>query len=260
MGRELLEGAVLDRNANFMASHVNEAGFRVRTIQVLDDSLEESVPAFKHALGLEPRFLLVTGGMGPGHDDTTRECLARAVGVPLVVDETAKQHLEASYRRLVAHGDARDAEINEARLPMATVPEGSQCFPNPVGTAPGIRFETGKTTCFLLPGKPEELRRMFQEAVEPVLEDAAPAQFRASEKIECPGRDESIISRMLADLTRRHPTVATRARLHGTAAEAHMVISLACEGSDEATVRSGLEAAAKDLRARLGLEVTGASE
>ncbi|MCA8943926.1 MAG: competence/damage-inducible protein A [Planctomycetes bacterium] len=260
MGRELLEGTVLDRNANFMASHVTEAGFRVRTIQVLDDTLEEAVPVFEHALSLQPRFLLVTGGMGPGHDDITRECLARAVGVPMAVDETAKQHLQSAYRRLVAHGDARHHEINEARLTMATVPEGSESFENPVGTAPAIRFDTGNTIVFLMPGQPEELRRIFQEYVEPVLKSEAPAAFRAIEKLECPGRDESTISRMLHDLSRRHHSIHARARLHGTAAEARMVITLSAEGADEDETKAQLDAAAKDLRARLGLEVGGMTD
>ena len=260
MGRELLEGVVLDRNANFMASHLTEAGFRVRSIQIVDDLEEEAVPAFQRALSLEPTFILVTGGMGPGHDDNTRECLAKAAGVPLVVDETAKEHLANSYRRLVALGIAKHAELNEARLSMATVPEGSVCFENPVGSAPAVRLDVGKTTCFLLPGQPEELRRMFQAYVEPALAESSPGSFRAIEHFEIPGLDESAISRMLDDLERRHPTVNTRARVQGDGAENRMRISLACEAGDEATAKGQLSRAAKDLRARLGLEVAEPAE
>lgn len=258
MGRELLEGAVLDRNANFMATHVTEAGYRVRTIQVLDDQEDEAIQAFERALELSPTFIFVTGGMGPGHDDITRQCVAAAAGVPLEVDETAKAQLKAAYRRLVARGLASDAEINDERLQMATVPQGSTCFENPIGTAPAVQFRARETTFFLMPGQPEELRRMFVSFVVPVLQADGPDGHRLSAQVEYPGGDESAISRMLSDLARRHPGVHPRARLQGTNDQSmRMRITLSAEGADKDEVQSRLDAAAADLRARLGLEVGG---
>lgn len=256
MGRELLEGIVLDRNANFMASHLTEAGFRVRTIQVLDDIEAEAVASMQRAMELEPTLILITGGMGPGIDDITRECVAKAADVPLVLDAKAKEFLDASYKRLVARGVVRDSELTDERLKMATVPEGSECFENPIGTAPAVKFKAGGTTFFCLPGQPEELRRLFQACVTPVLEDLGPRGHRASAHIDYPGGDESMITRMLGDLKRRHSTIDTRARLHGADGDLRMRITLTAEGADRDTVESALQAATADLRARLGLEVS----
>ena len=259
MGRELLEGAVLDRNANFMASNATQHGFRVRSIQVIDDIEEDAVAAFRAALALQPSFLFVTGGMGPGLDDVTRECVAKATERPLVVDETAKRHLAASYRRLVAHGIVSDAVMTDERLKMATVPEGSMCFENPIGTAPAIHLEIGQTVLFLLPGQPEELRRMFTSYALPVLEAEGPEGYRMTSQVEYPGGDESAISRMLADLARRHPGIHSRARLRGGDPEVRIRISLAAEGPDQESVKALVDAATADLRARLGLEVGGST-
>lgn len=255
VGRELLEGQVLDRNAHFMASHVTQAGFRVRTIQVLDDIEEEAVAAFRHALSLEPDYVLVTGGMGPGFNDITRQAAARAADLPLVLDETARSYLESSYRRLVAKGIVEEPDLNDERLVMATIPQGATCYENVTGTAPGLSFRARDATFFLLPGQPEELRRMFLEYVQPKLEEAGPGGYRESVHIDYPGGDESVISRMLSDLGRRHPQVGTRARLQGTDDQVRIRITLTVEGTDRAYLRQELEAAVADLRARLGLEV-----
>ena len=255
IGRELLEGHVLDRNAHFMASHITKLGMRVRSTQVLDDVEEEVVAAFRHALSLEPDYVMVTGGMGPGINDITRECAAKAADLPLVLDETAKQFLAASYRRLLAKGIVEDAELTEERLKMATVPQGASCYENLSGTAPAVCFVSGRTTFFLLPGQPEELRRMFVQYVQPRLEQDHPGGFREAVHIDYPGGDESLISRMLGDLGRRHPKVHSRARMQGTESSLMIHITLSVEGSDRAVLREQLEAASADLRARLGLEV-----
>lgn len=261
IGRELLEGHVLDRNAHFMASHVTNAGLRVRTVQVLDDVEEEVVAAFRHALSLEPRYVLVTGGMGPGLTDITRECAAKAADLPLVVDDTAKQFLANSYRRLVAKGVVEDPELTEERLKMATIPQGAACYENLSGTAPAVSFDVGSTTMFLLPGQPEELRRLFTQYIQPRLEQDGPGGYREAVHIDYPGGDESLISRMLGDLGRRHPKVHSRARLQGTEDDLTIRITLSVEGSERSALHDQLAAASADLRARLGLEVGhGATE
>jgi nicotinamide-nucleotide amidase len=257
MGRELLEGVVLDRNANFMASNVHKLGFRVRTIQVVDAVETEAVEAFRLALAKRPAFILVTGGMGPGNDDITRQCVAKAAGVPLVPDETARQMLANAYRRLHARGVVEDPELNAERIAMASIPKGAVCHENPVGTAPALRLDAGPTTFFLLPGAPEEMRRMFQDFVAPTLESFGPSSFRFTAQIDYPGGDESAMSKMLADLSRRHPGIQSRARVHGVDQATRMRITLATEGTERDAAQELLQAAAADLRARLGLEVAG---
>ncbi len=260
MGRELLEGAVLDRNANFMASHVSSLGFRVRAIHVVDNVEDEAVTAYQQALELKPAYMFFTGGMGPGHDDITRRCVARALGVDLSLDERAKELLAKSYHRLHAKGTVRSGELTEERLEMARIPAGAACFENPIGTAPAVRIEHGETILFLLPGAPEELRRMFTQYVTPMLESDGPGVYRDSRSLEYPGGDESAISRMLADLARRHPQVICRARLQGSEENLSIRITLAAEVQAKDTLTSVLDNADADLRARLGLEMGRAGE
>ena len=259
IGRELLEGSVLDRNAHFMAGRVHAAGYRVRSIQALDGIEEELVPAFERVLGEQPAFVCVTGGMGPGHDDMTRQCLAAAAGIPLVLEDSAKEMLATSYRRQVARGVLQETELTEDHLVMATVPEGCTCHPNTVGLAPIIEMVVGRTKVFAMPGMPEELRRGFTEYVMPAMERDGAGIYRDSRHIDYPSADEATMARMLADLGRRHPGVMARARSQGQDERINMRITLTAEDKDEALMRDRLDAATADLRARLGLETSSPS-
>ena len=96
---------------------------------------------------------------------------------------------------------------------------------------------------------------MFTEFAIPSLEKDAPEGYRDARRIEYPCGDESLISRLLGDLARRHPSVTSRARLQGTESDLTIRITLSVEGTDKNELRDQLEAASADLRARLGLEV-----
>jgi nicotinamide-nucleotide amidase len=255
LGRELLEGSVLDRNGNFMAKSIDRLAFRVQSIQILDEVREEMVETFRSAIAQKPAYVITTGGMGPGHDDITREAVAEAAGLPLVRDDRAIEMLEKSYKRLVAKGAVQSAELNEDRYGMADVPEGSICYENPMGTAPAVRLRVGETTFFLLPGVPEEMQRLFDLYVIPALAADGPGIIKKARHVEWPGGDESALKRILTDINRRFPEIHTRARVIGED-QLSLRVSLFGEHADEDELDNLLSRAEADLRARLGLEIT----
>ena len=254
VGRELLEGLVLDRNANFMAGQLSDLGYQTCAIQVVDDVEEDLVAALEVALQRNPDCVFVTGGMGPGHDDITRECAAKATKTVLAINERAKKMLTKSYRRLAAKGIVRDAELNEARLKMAMLPKGSVCYENPIGTAPAVRMRSGETTIFLLPGVPAEMQRIFSLHVVPALMVDGLNTLKQSRHIDYPGSDESAISRLLAELSRQHPGIRCKARVQGSGDSASLRITLLGEHLEQTELDAQLEQAEADLRAQLGLE------
>jgi molybdopterin-biosynthesis enzyme MoeA-like protein len=92
--------------------------------------------------------VFTTGGIGPTHDDITSGCVAKAFGVPLILDPRAKAILEKSYPT---------GGLNEARLRMAHVPEGARLIDNPISAAPG--FQIGNV--YVMAGVPSIMRAMF---------------------------------------------------------------------------------------------------
>ncbi len=146
LGDEVLKAEVREANIAHMLPLLNEWGADVRFCAILPDETDVVARALESWLG-ETDLLVLTGGIGPTPDDITRDAVARAAGVPLVVHPEAKAALEAFY------GEA----LNEYRMLMAKVPRGAVLIPNPVSAAPG--FYVARMAAF--PGIPRLLREMF---------------------------------------------------------------------------------------------------
>ena len=255
VSREILEGAVVDRNAAFIANRIDDIGYRVRTIQVVDRIEAEVVAAMTWALEQKPTFVILTGGMGPQWDDNSRSCLAKATGLPLVEDPRALAFVQNSYRRLHAKEATADATMNASRKGMASVPRGSVCYENAVGTAPAVQLRVGPTTVFLLPGVPAEMQRFFTANVMPVMSAEGPKTVRGERSVDYHGHDESSISQVLAEVAKRHAQVSIRTRVQGTEVPRTIRIMLVAEQRDPAQLDAVLNRAEQDLRNRLGLEL-----
>ncbi len=255
VSREILEGSVVDRNAAFIANRIDDIGYRVRTIQVVDRVEAEMVAALSWALEQKPTFVLMTGGMGPNWDDNSRGCLAKAAGLPLAEDGKAVEYIQNAYRRLFAKEAIPDPGLTDARRGMAKVPKGATCYENSVGTAPAVQLAVGPTTVFLLPGVPAEMQRFFTTHVMPVMSAAGPDTVRGERQVDYHGHDESSISRALADVAQKHPQVSIRTRVQGTEASRTIRILLVGEQEDAVLLNDMLDKAEQDLRDRLGLEL-----
>ncbi len=255
VSREILEGSVVDRNAAFIANRIDDIGYRVRTIQVVDRVEAEVVAAMIWALEQKPTFLLLTGGMGPNWDDSSRSCLAKAASVPLVHDGKALEFIQNSYRRLHAKEVVPDAHLNESSRGMALVPKGSICYENVVGTAPAVQLRVGSTTVFLLPGVPGEMQRFFTSHVMPVMSAEGPNTVRGERNVDYHGRDESSISLALAEVQKKHPLVSIRTRVQGIEGARTIRIMLVAEQEDPVQLNDLLDRAEQDMRDRLGLEL-----
>ncbi|MBZ0151771.1 MAG: hypothetical protein K8J09_09590, partial [Planctomycetes bacterium] len=255
VSREILEGSVVDRNAAFIANRIDDIGYRVRTIQVVDRVEAEMVAALTWALDQKPTFVLMTGGMGPNWDDNSRGCLAKATGLPLEANQKALEFVANSYRRLHAKEVTPTAELNDARRGMAMLPKGSLCYENTVGSAPAVQLRVNQTTVFLLPGVPAEMQRFFTAHVMPVMAAEGPDTVRGERAVDYHGHDESSISRVLADTAKKHPSVSIRTRVQGTEMTRSIRIVLVAEMEDAVQLNDMLDRAEQDLRDRLGLEL-----
>jgi molybdenum cofactor synthesis domain-containing protein len=146
LGDEVLNGEIREANLAYMIPLLNEWGARVALCAILPDDVEVVVRHLRAYLE-EVDLLVLTGGIGPTPDDITRDAVARAAGVPLVVHPEAEAALLAYYKD----------RINEYRMLMAKVPDGAELIPNPISAAPG--FHIARMAVF--PGIPRLLHEMF---------------------------------------------------------------------------------------------------
>src|SRR5579859_5863293 len=130
IGSELTSGQNLDTNSQWLSQRLAEIGIAVGWHTTVADDLDANVEAFRVAAG-RARLVLVSGGLGPTQDDLTREALARAAGVELVLDPESFERIQEMFRR-------RGRQMPERNRVQALFPQGAEPIPNDHGTAPGV--------------------------------------------------------------------------------------------------------------------------
>jgi nicotinamide-nucleotide amidase len=167
-GDELLRGFIQDANSGFLAAQLRDIGIELDQIRVIGDEFDVIQAALEEALVRDQiDLVLVTGGLGPTHDDRTSEAVARAIGVQPQLQADALGVVEARIR---AYGRMRTPEEIETYAPgnrkQATMPAGAT-WVDPLGTAPGYVVAAGDAqVVVVLPGPPSELRHAWKGVVQ----------------------------------------------------------------------------------------------
>jgi nicotinamide-nucleotide amidase len=185
VGSELLGTDRLDTNSLRLTAVLDRYGFELRRKAAVGDSEGEIADELRTLL---PRvdLVLVTGGLGPTADDVTREAVAAALGRSLALNEEVLATIERRFQEL----GWRMPEVNRRQ---AWVVEGAEVIPNPRGTAPGMRLESGGCTLFLFPGVPTELDGLVAEALEPWLALRSGGVARETAVLKIAGLPESVV-------------------------------------------------------------------
>ena len=191
IGSELLAGETVDTNAAFLGSSLARLGIPLRSVRTLPDDRAVISAAFAEARA-RVHLVLATGGLGPTHDDLTREGLADALGEALSADST----LEAQLReRFAAFGTMPESNLRQAlRVPSA------EALPNPIGSAPGWWVDRDGSVTVLMPGVPSEMRRMWDEQVLPRLADRFEMRPVHARVVKTFGIGESALAEMVGNL------------------------------------------------------------
>jgi nicotinamide-nucleotide amidase len=196
-GSELVRGDRTDRNGPFLAQALLRLGVEPARIAIVGDDPDELESALRE--GLEADLCLVSGGLGPTHDDRTVELVAHVAGKELLVDSALEAEIEEVSRGIAERLRRPYADFEEGVRKQATLPEGAESL-GLAGTAPGFVLE-GTSAVVVLPGPPPELRRLWTRALETaavrrVLERARPPERRV---LRFYGASESEIARALAE-------------------------------------------------------------
>lgn len=191
VGTELLLGETVDTNAAYLGSELAQLGLALRRTVQLPDDRAALTAGFRDARS-RADLVAVTGGLGPTHDDLTREALADALGEQLVLDPGLEATLRDRFRRI---GPMAPRNLQQVMLIPSAEP-----LDNPIGSAPGWWVDRDGSVVVLLPGVPSEMRRMWSEQVVQRLAhrfDLRPLHKRV---VRCYGIGESAAAAKLGDL------------------------------------------------------------
>lgn len=197
-GSELIRGGRRDANGPFLAEELTRLGLEPARITLVGDEPAELEAALRE--GLEADLLVVSGGLGPTHDDRTVEVLARAAGLEAAVDRDLERQIEDISRRLAERFRRPYAEFEQGVSKQATVPAGGRVI-GIAGTAPGLVVETAGAVAIVLPGPPPELRRLWRAALEDVAVRRVLEQVELRERrvLRTYGVSESAVAKSLTE-------------------------------------------------------------
>ena len=193
VGTELLLGQIVDTNSSWLGEQLAMAGIDSCVQVKVGDNLNRMVKAIRSALA-DADALVVCGGLGPTHDDITREALAEVMGTTLEFDDEVGMVIAEMFA-------SRNRRMPEINMRQAMVPVGASIIPQRRGTAPGLICPVGDKVIYAVPGVPFELYEMFERAILPdLLARSGSQSVIASRTLRTWGESESGLNERLHDL------------------------------------------------------------
>ncbi|MEO6652716.1 MAG: competence/damage-inducible protein A [Ilumatobacteraceae bacterium] len=169
VGTELLLGQIIDSNSAWMGEQLAAHGIDSLVQVKVGDNVERIAVMLRRLL-VDADAVIVCGGLGPTHDDLTREAIAVVMEVELVRDDAVATVISELFA-------ARGRRMSENNLRQALVPQGATIIPQTRGTAPGLVCPVTvggvDKVIFAVPGVPHEMFDMFDRGILPELERRA---------------------------------------------------------------------------------------
>ena len=200
VGTEILLGDLVDTNSAYLSARLAALGVSVYRHTTVGDNAKRIAAALREAAS-RADLVITTGGLGPTSDDLTNQCLGEAAGREMVEYPEARRHVDEMFRRF-------GREPTPSNYKQAIFPDGSKLIPNPVGTAMGAMLELDGALVATFPGVPGEMRRMFEDTLEPLTRERSEGAI-VSRTLWFTGIGESALAEQVQDLLdASDPTVA----------------------------------------------------
>ncbi len=197
-GSELVRGERTDLNGPFLAQAALSLGLEPARITIVGDRPDELESALRE--GLQADLCIVSGGLGPTHDDRTVELVARALGRELALDESLHEEIGTVSRTIAERLKRPYGDFEAGVRKQATLPEGAISL-GLAGTAPGLVLDGAGRAVVVLPGPPGELKRLWPRALEtaPLRRLLAGARPPGRRVLRFYGASESAVAKALAE-------------------------------------------------------------
>ena len=163
IGDEILIGQVINTNASFISEKLFSIGIPVKKVITIEDTEEALLNELDDSIK-NYDVTIITGGLGPTHDDVTKPTLIKYFNDELISDEKVLEHVKNIFKR-------RNLNMPPVNYGQAMVPKNSKVIFNESGTAPGIWIERNKKIIVALPGVPFEMKEMINTKIIPMLSE-----------------------------------------------------------------------------------------
>jgi nicotinamide-nucleotide amidase len=162
IGDEILIGQTLNTNAAYIGKLLIDLEIQIQKTSVVGDIEEDILNEFNETFERND-LVIVTGGLGPTHDDLTRGCILKFFNTGLIKSKDVLEDIKYIFEK-------RGREVTPVNEDQAMVPQGAKIIRNRKGTAPGYWIEKDKKIFVVMPGVPYEMAAMMDSFVIPNLQ------------------------------------------------------------------------------------------
>ena len=207
VGNEILLGLTRDTNTVFLAENFLKRGIRLSKWVIVPDELEQIGAELEAFISDGYDIVVISGGMGPTHDDITVEAVANALSVRMIFHEECHRRMLGKWQR--RNPDKEFPQSAKKGLEkMACVPLDFDLIDNEEGMAEGLvgTANRGQTLIFILPGVPREYKGIvgtykFQDYLPPGHDDDVHIR-----EVRFKGK-ESQIALFLSEIQKKFPDI-----------------------------------------------------
>ncbi|CAN5441805.1 competence/damage-inducible protein A [soil metagenome] len=254
VGTELLLGQIVDTNSSWMGEQLAASGLDSLLQVKVGDNVGRIVTQIEKLL-VDADAIICCGGLGPTHDDLTREAIATVMGVELHLDESVADVIRHMF-------ESRGRRMPDNNLRQAMVPEGATIIAQTRGTAPGlicpVSVDGVEKLVFAVPGVPHELYDMFHRAVLPeLLERAGEPSVIVSRVLRTWGESESGLNERLDHLIAELDEVGNPTLAFLASGWEGLKVRLTAKAETAAAAAELIEVWERRIRDELGHQVFG---
>ena len=159
VGDEVLSGKTINTNASFLSKTLGKIGIDVAKISTVGDSELAIENEVKDFLNSDFDYLVTTGGLGPTHDDFTKEVVFKTLGIELVLRDEGVDLLNKYFPSGYTH----------CNIKQAYFPKDALLLNNDCGTSMGCLYNYQNKTVIVLVGPPSELIPMVNNYLVPII-------------------------------------------------------------------------------------------
>ncbi len=254
VGTELLLGQIVDTNSAWLGEQLAAGGIDTLVQVKVGDNVGRIVEQLRRMLA-DADAVIICGGLGPTHDDLTREAIAAVMKSELRPDTA----IEDVIRGLFA---SRGRRMPDNNLRQALVPEGAAVIAQTRGTAPGlicpVVVDGREKVVFAVPGVPHEMKEMFGRAIMPELQRrSGDPSVIVSRMLRTWGESESGLNERLDDVIAELDSVGNPTLAFLASGWEGMKVRLTARASDRPEALELLDQWERRLRVEIGDVIFG---
>lgn len=242
IGDEIIIGQVLNTNAGYIGTQLANIQIDITKTSVVGDNEEDIINEFKETWKNND-LIIATGGLGPTHDDITRQCVIKFFNTELIKNEEVLSDVKALFQK-------RGIEVTKINENQALVPKIAKVIRNSKGTAPGMWIEKENKIFVILPGVPYEMISMMESFVIPKLKEKTkkPGSILKRSVLQTTGIPESVLFEKLGDLDE----FLNGAKLAFLPNQFGVRLRITVEDKDEETVKNKLSEIEQKIKSKAG--------